>query len=249
MPIFTFDQLRALATSYASLQERLDAIATAYASFPYRTLPGRQYATRGFLRRFNTMHHCIERVFEMLPPEQDGRPADPVLLDVAVYIQAFVMNAFGAVDNLAWIWVNEKSLKVGKMETGLGPKCVAVRSSFSPEMRDYLAKQDDWFAHIIDFRDALAHRIPLYIPPYIVSEENDAKYEALEVRKLEANDSDEYDKLCAEQANFVVFEPVMKHALDDNKPPVVFHFQLVQDFLTVEEIAERVVGELGRLSR
>jgi hypothetical protein len=42
MPVFTLDQLRALAASYATLQERLDAIATAYTSFPYKTLPGRQ---------------------------------------------------------------------------------------------------------------------------------------------------------------------------------------------------------------
>jgi hypothetical protein len=61
------------------------------------------------------------------------------------------------------------------------------------------------------------------------------------VRKLETNDSDEYDQLCAEQAKLEVFEPVMKHALDDNKPPVVFHCQLVQDFLTVEEIAGKVL--------
>jgi hypothetical protein len=57
MPVFALDQLRALAASYATLQERLDAIATAYASCPYKTLPGKQYATHGFLRRFNTMHH------------------------------------------------------------------------------------------------------------------------------------------------------------------------------------------------
>ena len=40
----------------------------------------------------------------------------------------------------------------------------------------------------------------------------------------------------------------MKHALDDEKPPVVFHFELVQDFLTIEEIAENVLAELRRAS-
>jgi hypothetical protein len=54
--------------------------------------------------------------------------------------------------------------------------------------------------------------------------------------------------LCAEQAKLEVFEPVMKHAIDDNKPPVVFHFQLVQDFLMVEEIAGKVLSELKRVS-
>jgi hypothetical protein len=57
MPIFTLDQLRALAASYATLQERLDALATAYASFPYKTLPGRKYATRGFLLQHHASLH------------------------------------------------------------------------------------------------------------------------------------------------------------------------------------------------
>lgn len=87
MPIFDPDQLRTLAASYSALQRRLDSVAEAYAFFPYKTQQGGQYATHGFLRRFNTMHRCIERVFAMLPPEQDERPADPVLLDAAVYIQ------------------------------------------------------------------------------------------------------------------------------------------------------------------
>lgn len=82
-----------------------------------------------------------------------------------------------------------------------------------------------------------------------MSPEHDAEYEALEVRKLETNDNDEYDQLCAEQAKLEVFHPVMKHAFDDNKPPVLFHFQLVQDFLTVEEIAQKLLEELGRWSR
>jgi hypothetical protein len=243
MLVFAAKDLRALADSYATLQERLDALLDPYASFPYETHPGNQYATHGFLRRFNTMHHCIERVFAILPPEQDKRPANAVLLDTAVYIQSIVMNVFGALDNLTWIWVSEKPLKVGRRQIGLGPKCEIVRGSFSPEMRDYLAAQDSWFNHIIDFRDALAHRIPLYIPPYIVSGNDDSEYDALEARKRAITDNDEYDRLCAEQLRLEVFHPVMKHALDDNKQPVVFHFQLVQDFLTVEEIAQKVLIE------
>jgi hypothetical protein len=195
------------------------------------------------------MHHCIERVFAILPPEADQRPPDPVLFDTTAFIQSFVMNVFGALDNLAWIWVSEKMLKVPRKQIGLVPKCEKVRASFSAETAGYLTGLDDWFAHIIDFRDALAHRIPLFIPPFIVSEENEAAYDALEARKRATKDNDEYDRLCAEQAKLEVFEPVMKHAIDDNKPPVVFHFQLVQDFLTVEEIAEKVLEEVARLSR
>ena len=70
MAVFAAADLRALSDSYATLQRRLDLLAEAYAFFPYKTQDGKQYATHGFLRRFNTMHHCIERVFAILPPNR-----------------------------------------------------------------------------------------------------------------------------------------------------------------------------------
>jgi hypothetical protein len=249
MPVFIPYDLRALRNAYATLQGRLGVLATAYASFPYRTQAGLQYATQGFLRRFSLMHHCVERVFEIIPPELEDKPPDPILYDATAFIQSFVMNTFGALDNLAWVWVSEKPLKLGKREIGLGPKCNSVRGSFSPEMRDFLTEHDGWFDGLIDFRDALAHRISLYIPPWIVSLKDEDAHKAIEARKREVIDIEEYEHLTAEQRKLERFHPVMKHALDDNKPPVPFHFRMVNDFRTVEEIAERVMVQLKRLPR
>jgi hypothetical protein len=244
MSAFSAEYVRDLGDSYTSLQARLDESAKVYAIFPYTTQSGREYAHHGFLRRFNMMHHCIEKVFEILPPEQDGRPPDPALLDATAFIQSFVMNVFGALDNLAWTWVSEKPLDIPRKQIGLGPKCEKVRGSFSPEMGDYLAGLENWFAHIIDFRDALAHRIPLYIPPFVVGLANQAEHEALELRKRETEDADEYYRLFAEQAKFEAFHPLITHSLHDDRQPIWLHSQLVQDFITVEGIAGRVMGEL-----
>jgi hypothetical protein len=57
-----------------------------------------------------------------------------------------------------------------------------VRSSFSKETRDYLVAHDQWFDDFIDFPDALARRISLYIPPFILSVEDTSEHEALEAR-------------------------------------------------------------------
>lgn len=141
MSPFSPDHLRALAEGYATLQGGLDALAESYAFFSYKTPSGREYATHGFLRRFNTMRHCIERVFAILPPEQDQRPSDAVLFDATIFLQAFIMKLFGALDNLAWIWVSEKPLRVGRRRVGLGPRCEAVRGSFSQEMREVSAEK------------------------------------------------------------------------------------------------------------
>jgi hypothetical protein len=70
----------------------------------------------------------------------------------------------------------------------LGPKREEVRASFSSEMRACLNAHDEWFADVIDFRDALAHRISLYIPPFIVPPENVAEHDALEARKRATKD-------------------------------------------------------------
>jgi hypothetical protein len=63
MPVFISCDLHALHTTYATLQSRLEALATAYASHPYKTEAGLQYATHGFLRRFSLMHRERKRGF------------------------------------------------------------------------------------------------------------------------------------------------------------------------------------------
>lgn len=248
MPMFSPDVLQTLAENYASLQERNNGLAELYAIFQYKTERGKEYATHGYLRRVSTLKRCIERVFNLLPPEKDALPEHNDLIDATISIQAFVMNVFGALDNLAWIWASELPLEVRALKTGLGPKCDVVRESFSPEMQNYLGHLDPWFEHIVDFRDALAHRIPLYVPPYCVPDANDAAYMALDARKLDTQDAVEYERIRTEQLELVAFRPVMKHTFQDKKPPVVFHFQLLQDFATVEEIGQKMLGELERAS-
>lgn len=246
MPMFAPNVLETLAENCASIQARNDALAELYIVFNYKTKCGREYATHGYLRRVSIMAHCVKKVFALLPPERDALPDDEFLTDATVCIQAFVMNVFGALDNLAWIWVSERSLSISKNEIGLGRKCNAVRKSLSQEMRDYLSGLDQWFDHVVDFRDALAHRISLYIPPYCVPDANQAAYTALNARKFATQDADEYGRIKAEQLELVVFQPVMKHTLDDRNNPVVFHFQLLKDFATVEEIGRKMLAELNR---
>jgi hypothetical protein len=69
----------------------------------------------------------------------------------------------------------------------------------------------------------------------------------LEVRKLAIRDTEEYDRLKAEHVDLVSFQSVMKHTLNDNKPPVVFHLRLLQDFGTIKAIAQEMLKELNRL--
>lgn len=54
---------------------------------------------------------------------------------------------------------------LNRNDIGLRPKSKKVRASLPQDLRDYLGGHDAWFGYLEDYRDALAHSVPLYIPP------------------------------------------------------------------------------------
>jgi hypothetical protein len=166
-----------------------------------------------------------------------------------------VFNAFGCLDNLAWIWVHEKELKgqdgndLKAQWVGLGKSYRYVRDSFSKEFRAYLKSRQKWLAHLTGFRDSLAHRIPLYIPPYIVSSENIDEYNRLDRKAMQQSDRQKYDRLRAEQKELGQFRPWMTHSPFEKAPTAVFHWQLLQDYVTIDEFGREMLDELDRLEK
>ncbi len=166
------------------------------------------------------------------------------------YLRTF--NAFGCLDNLAWIWVLEKDVK-GKggaellpTEVGLGKKY--VRKSLTDAFRKYLDRRQEWLANLIDFRDSLAHRIPLFIPPYVVPAPNIEKYQALDAAAFgePGRDPVEYERLKTEQKALVQFVPGMTHSIYEKAPDVEFHSQLLNDYVTLDEYGRTLLEELDR---
>jgi hypothetical protein len=110
----------------------------------------------------------------------------------------------GCLDNLAWIWVTEKQLKTarGKPLTGnlVGFSRRNIYESFSTEFQHYLEGLNGWFEGMEGYRHALAHRIPLYIPPFAVHPTKIELYDDFENQKNEALDDAEQVKGAAREA-------------------------------------------------
>ncbi|OCK55433.1 hypothetical protein LMTR3_11505 [Bradyrhizobium sp. LMTR 3] len=213
----------------------------------------KEFAAHGVSRRLKTMSHCIEKVFATLPPEREDHPSMEELIDAVIHIQAFTFNAFACLDNLAWIWVCEQKLTTDKGEEipptkiGLGRKCRIVRRSLPADFQKHLKSLDGWFDHLENFRHALAHRIPLYIPPAAIREQDVPKYELLEKQMAKAHrrrNYDRYEKLKAEQQALTKYQPEMMHSPEDNSKRIVFHPQLLSDFGTVCDLAQRLNSAL-----
>lgn len=209
---------------------------------------------QGVARRIGTLSRCIETVFSILPPNQTTPPEKDILTDASINIQAFVTNVSGCCDNLAWLWVHECGVvqddgsELANGMVGLSKKYKQVWRSFSLPFRDYLKSRDEWFEHTKGFRDSLSHRIPLYIPPYVVDPDNGERYGELESaawNALLAGDLEKHDGLLAEQDKLKFFRPWMSHSFAEASPMAVFHAQLLADFYTVEELGLKFLEELS----
>ena len=241
-----------LRRQFRTIDHRTDELLIAFARQQLKDVQATEYWRHGFSRRLGTLRHCIQGVFRVIPPEMADVPPKEVLYDAQVYLQAFVANVYGCMDNLAWVWNFEKALGLGRGDVGLRSKHKKLRASFSAEFQTYIAGMDKWFEYITEYRDALGHRIPLYIPPGVVPKKSRPKYDELDVKIVTAMnrlDVEEADRLSDEQSKLLVFQPLIIHSYKEATGLPRFHAQLLADFATVEEIAYKVLKELNGASR
>jgi hypothetical protein len=249
---FTEEALAQLAEGLGELDEKYLQIYEPYLTRAYVSDRGREFGQQGFARRLQSLKRCIERIYEILPPESEDHPDDDARHDAELIVQAFVFHIFGAADNLAWIWVCEKNIRrangVELAESAVGIRKEAVRRSFTDRFRALLDERADWFTYLESFRHSLAHRIPLYIPPYVVTHANEAAYHEFDVRMAQAaarGDFRERENLKWQQKELTSFRPWMQHSFVEEAHPMVFHVQMLADFNTVHEMALMLLDDLA----
>jgi hypothetical protein len=250
---FTEKALKDLKREYAGITGKHAALMQAYLGREYKNARAKEFAQHGFLRRVKSMARSITNVFTLLPPERSDPPGSEERHDAEINIQAFLFNTFAATDNLAWIWVGERNItkpdgtELAQSQVGLRKQ--RIRESFAAEFLAYLETLDAWFGHLENFRHALAHRIPLYIPPYMIDPKDEKAYRDLEAAMNAAMgryDFEEYERLSAAQKKLAFFRPWMTHSFSEKSKNVVFHAQLLADFNTIDELGRKMLEELGR---
>lgn len=252
---FTSESLEQMRLELGSIPAKTQQLTELFSIQRFNNPKSAEFAQQGFLRRVQILKRCIENVYSFLPPDNIGLPTKDVRLDTEINIHASVLSVFACLDNLAWTWVIEKNItdKAGaplrQTRVGLRAKNTIVRSSFPAELQSYLKGLDEWLIYLENFRHALAHRIPLYIPPYIVSSKDEEAYRVLEIKRqtaLAQLETEDYERLTAEQDRLKFFKPWMQYSFIEGSKPVVFHPQLLADFNTIHELSLKVLVELDR---
>lgn len=250
MSYINSDQVAKIMERFDEIEPKYNRLLFTFAHRQYANDRAAEYATHGYSRRLGTLKRCIENVFRLIAPDAREVPERDVLQDAQINIQAFYANVYGSIDNLAWLWVFDRGLeaKIPRMRVGFRAKNVELRATLSDTFRGYLESLDPWLEYLIEYRDALAHRIPLYIPPGNVPRQEADTYRDLERRMNEAlyvrGDGFEYERLKAQQERLLVFQPFIVHSVNETTGMPIFHAQMLTDFITIEEVGYKMLDEL-----
>ncbi len=251
------EDLAKMMEAFSSIDERYNSLREDLILRDYRSTRGQEFAVHGFCRRLHTLALTTRHVFEMLPPDIESVPQKEVLDDVTIQVQAFVFNVFGAIDNLAWCLFYEKGMKrengkaVPASWIALSPDNKFLVPTLSKPFREHIAELKTWFDVIEGYRHGLAHRIPLYIPPFAIPTDKIAEYHDLDAKVLDALSRhawDEMEKHEAAQLAMHVFHPEMMHSFEEGVSSVRFHPQMLSDFGLVEVLGRRMLNELNSLA-
>jgi len=223
---------------YSGLRELLDK--TVLVGREVENDGAREYLLHGAARRLGVIKKTIENVFHLFPPELERPLARESIYDVQINIHAHVINVSGIFDNWAWAFVLRHGLleEVGGKH-GVGMFKQNTKQALPPVLTEYIDnKLERWHEEYLkSYRDALAHRIPLYIPPANYTELESERHNELDdeiFKSITDHDFETTKKLENEQDGLGSPSFVFLHSFNENPiKPILFHRQLLADANTV----------------
>jgi hypothetical protein len=255
MTYFDPTTLETLAKTLSAATANLKVLRKRYLVHEFKKELAAEFAREGLVRRIDTLLRCVEVVFRLLPPALEKAPANSDAMDATIYIQSFVYNIFGCLDNLAWVWVTEKDVRgadgasLDRMKVGIGEKDRTVRQTFSKKFLKFLESRDDWVREMVELRTSLARRVPLYMSPIHIPAERLAEYTRLvgaSADALQRNDRGSAEAFSATANALGSWQPVMTHSFLKDAQIVAFHPILLQACLIIDEMGREMLAELNR---
>jgi hypothetical protein len=208
--------------------------------------PGRlrDYLRHGVGRRIGILRECQARIFELFSPARRYPLPRDTVTQVQIYLHAFVVNVAGILDNWAWTFVLRHQLHdliEDPLQVGLFRR--QVLAVLPDPLREYLQTEHitNWHREYLkDYRDALAHRIPLYVPPVELTKEQQVEWETLEVTRADCiakRDWERLEEMSAQQERVGTPSFVFLHEFspDGQTKMVAIHPQLNGDAALVVE--------------
>lgn len=204
----------------------------------------KEYLFHGVARRLDVIERCVENIYSIFPLRREALLSREELKDVDINLHAFFINIFGLLENMAWVIVYENNggaTNIDKKKVGLYQ--AETQKFIKDGFKQYLNadQMKKWHnEYLKNYRDALSHRIPLYVPPKRINalqKQQEANFDN-EIR--DAIKNQDYGKMSSVQNDMDLVgdpAPFFVHSLSETEYKyVVLHAQVITDFGTVEEI-------------
>jgi hypothetical protein len=268
------ESLREIEIQFSKLRFRYQEILAraVYLGGKLKEERAKEFFRHGVGRRIEILHRSIDNIFRLFPPEQEEKLSQEDRIDVEINLHAFLINIYGIVENLAlslayendligdyrgegraqrlwrrivrWGWWR-KQQKVPEGQVNLFNK--RFQRLLNPTLAQYLKQESirNWYRNYAkNYRDALAHRIPPYVPPFTLNPTEAKRFAEIdtELQHLSyASDLPLIESLHEEQDRLGRPNPLFQHSFSENSRPVFLHGQVLNDFLTVEDLFTAVV--------
>jgi hypothetical protein len=230
--------------------DRAEALLTTILTHTFQVERASEFARTGFGRRLGYLEHAMKRMDAVYPPNSPDASREQVR-DAELILQAFVMNVFGAIDNLAWIWAFERGV-TGPGGRALlpaeicfvGPRSGRLVESLSGPVVAALENANEWFDQIGAYRHGVAHQIPIYIPRLYSTDDIKISEELTAAinETIAAGDIQRMLPLLDRRHSLGNYGAYM--ALNGERRPMLLHPQMVCDLATVVELGEIIMSEL-----
>ncbi len=172
----------------AFLAQESDVMHAVVTSSGHLNNESKRHVKRGFDRRLGMLESS--RIFLRENCEVGRDTPNPYLLDtIQLHLNSYYVNLHGALDNLGWALHYHFSLfadideQAGKNTNRINLFDRRFRNALAahaPSLSNFLKNKGDWSRQLARWRHPAAHRIPLYVPPGILTEEQAEEFKRLE---------------------------------------------------------------------
>jgi hypothetical protein len=245
MPVYSAAQLKELEENFPRVHAGLLGSygkAVIFGQSRLQNEDARRYMLQGVARRLGLIRHCTARIFDTYPPQQLTPLSRDELEDVNVHLHAFVLHVNALQDNLAWSYTHEFKLAIDRHDVSLFRKRMAKHLPNAVQAYIADAEVQRWHTqYSTEFRDALAHRIPLYVPPSQLTTSEGEKAGQLQKIFNAAVEKQDIEAVIAAQDEINRLGRACPYFMFESEQQIILHPQVLCDCLTATELLNVVL--------
>jgi len=189
-----------------------------------------QHASHGVGRRISILRvNFISLLRGCERPPESPLYGDPGH-ELCTHLNSFYIHLHGMLDNLAWMIAHELNMFGGVSEDDYSARRRVGLFKFAFQealgqalVNDFLNSKKCWYDATKDWRDPIAHRIPLYAVPCVLTNADQDRFkqlEELEMDALKQGLAGLSEKYHEQKMNLGTYHPIFAHETSGTPVPI-----------------------------